>query len=531
MGGCGLAYEYTFSKIAADLLGNSARQWALVICIMLFCMGLGAEIQRHIPGRKILGSLLASQILLALLGGFGPFFLLSAFAWFPFNFGLVQYGLISLIGILIGFEIPLITRLNEDYSANIESNLASVLKFDYIGALVGGLVWTFLLPRFFNIHESAYILAFATLAAAFLCWLILAKRRHPAGVISLFAATAALAFGYQHSRQWALHAEQALFRDRIIHTATTPYQHIVLTQSQAGNLRCYINGHIQFSSTDEAIYHENLVHPAMQVAPRKNRVLVLGGGDGLALREILKYPEVAEIVLVDLDPEMTRLASEHPLLSELNAGSLSAPRVRVLENEAHLPSESAPLPLPNQRRPDLPLREGPTLRILNLDATRYAQQADGLFDLIFLDFPDPSSPGLAKLYARPFYQALREKLSPEGLLVQQSASPDRTKEAFLCIGRTLEAAGFAALPYHDHVPSFGEWGWWIATPRSSYSQAQLRQRILDISSLPDQLSYLTPALIHGSLHFGKNQLQTQADDITTLSQPAVLQHYLRGWQD
>lgn len=533
MGGCGLAYEYTFSKIASDLMGNSVRQWAVVIAVMLFCMGMGAEIQRFIPQRKVVTALLMSQILLALLGGFGPMMTLGAFAHFPYYFALVHYCIISVIGILIGFEIPLITRLNENYTADIKTNLASVLKMDYIGALLGALIWVFILPKFFNLHQIAYILGGLSILTALLCWVFFKDQVKNAQLLfmALIFSGLALGYGFIQSKSWAIHAEQAVYMDKVIFSTTTPYQHIVLTESRSGTLRCYINGHIQFSSSDEHIYHEHLVHPAMTVAGRKERVLVLGGGDGMAIREVLLHPEVKEIVLVDLDPEMTRLSQEHPILSQLNSQSLTDVKVTLVSNSALEKGSAYPLEHIKQRRLRRTVEpvKGPNLHILNLDAANYIKQAEGRFDVIILDFPDPSSPELAKLYSIPFYGELKHKLALDGVMVQQSTSPHRAKEAFLCIGRTLQASGFSAVPTHDHVPSFGEWGWWVATHAEYYTEDELFHSLENLSGLPEGLRYLTPKLIEASLHFGQGNLSTKETNITTLSEPAVLEHYLHGW--
>ena len=532
MGGCGLAYEYTFSRIASDLLGNSVQQWAVVIAIMMFCMGMGAEIQRFIPTKRVVSSMLGSQLLLALLGGFGPLFMLLAFSYAPYQFGLVHYSLISVIGLLIGFEIPLITRINEGYSEDIRDNLARVLKMDYIGGLAGGLLWIFVLPKFFSLHETAYILAFLTVAAAVFCWLFFRKLLHRPMLMltSIIITSVVLALGITNSHRWSLHAEQQLYLDRVIFSETTQYQHIVLTKDQRSHIRCYINGHIQFSSTDEHIYHELLVHPPMQLLSNKKRILVLGGGDGLAVREILKYPDVEEIVLVDLDPEMTQLAMQQPDFVRVNQGSLTAPPVQAVTNQAIASDGSYKLKTPNRRRTIQPgSPHSPELQIINLDAIAYVQQATGTFDCIILDFPDPSSPDLAKLYSLPFYQALKSKLNADGVLVQQSTSPYQAKEAFLCIGRTLKAAGYSAIPYHDHVPSFGEWGWWLAGHNAVRPPEILIQKLKNSDSLPTDTRYLTPDLIRASLVFGKEDLNTANSNITTFTQPAVLDYYLQGW--
>lgn len=535
MGGCGIAYEYTFSKVASDLLGNSTQQWAIVIALMLFCMGIGAEIQKAIKNDHVVSSLLYSQILLSLLGGFGPLLLLYVFSAYPLQFGLINYGIISIIGILIGFEIPLISRLNENYSNDIGSNLARVLKMDYIGALVGALVWVFILPKFFSLSETAYILGFISLAASIICWSFF-KRQSASSYIFLVAvtaATASLAWGYKQVDGWSAHAEQKLFLDPIVLNETSQYQHMIMTQNRYGTVRCYINGHIQFSSDDEYIYHEMLVHPVMALAGKAKRVLVLGGGDGLAVREILKYNSVKEVVLVDLDPMMTTIARKNPLMTKLNDNSLNSPKVAISSSAGITPGKSYALNIPNQRRVSLKDKKKPTpkLHIINVDAANYIKKNIGTFDIIICDFPDPSSNELSKLYSLHFYGELKKHLAPDGYMIQQSTSPFRAKEAFLCIGRTIRAADLTAVPLHDHVPSFGEWGWWVATHKSIQSEKNLKKSLSSITNLEVNTTYLTPQLIRSSLFFGKANLQTSEVDITTITQPSVLNYYLEGWKE
>ena len=534
MGGCGLAYEYTFSKIASDLLGNSVQQWAIIIAVMLFFMGVGSEIQRYISDKKVVSSLLYSQLLLAILGGFGPIFMLWAFTSFPLQYGLVHYGLTSVIGIIIGFEIPLISRLNERYTEDIGANLARVLKMDYIGALAGAVLWVFLLPKFFSLNETAFVLGFISLASTLLCWFYFARSTEtkPFFLTGLVITCALLGYGITQTNHWSISAEQNMYKDRIVYAETTPYQHIVLTQSNHGNLNCYINGHIQFSANDEHIYHEQLVHPAMAAHRNPKSILVLGGGDGLAVREILKYPSVEKIILVDLDPAMTRLASEHELFTRLNESSLTDEKVTLIDpTDSIQPGASYSLEQASQNRfiHQDSLKQKPSLQVLNIDASKYVEQVEGRFDIIICDFPDPSSPELSKLYSMSFYGALMKKLAHDGYLVQQSTSPYRAKDAFLCIGRTMQKAGLTAVPYHDHVPSFGEWGWWIASHPSYANEAQIKQNLNGINKITDYNRYLTPDLIKSSLHFGKEDLDTTETDITTTTQSAVLNHYLNGW--
>lgn len=534
MGGCGIAYEYTLSKVSSDLLGNSVQQWAVVIAVMLFFMGVGAEIQQRIPDRWLVDTLAGSQIALALLGGFGPLFLIQAFAFFPLHFSLVHYGLISLCGLLIGLEIPVITRLNESFMPSMRKNLGKVLRMDYAGALLGGLFWTFLLIPAFSITRTALILGLITLSGALVCVLIFRKQARFTRFWTLaIALTLAVSVvGFTRSKSWSLEAEQALYRDQVVHTVTSPYQRLVLTKSRTGNLRCYINGHLQFSESDEFIYHEMLTHPAMSLSARRERVLILGGGDGLALREILKYPEVREVVLVDLDPCMTRMATEHPDLVRLNQGAFSDQRVDLQIIPAQGTGERQETLVPDRAARFLPDDVAmPQVEMIHQDAAQYVARADGSFDAIILDFPDPSSPGLAKLYGLSFYGHLRGLLNEGGMVIQQATSPWHARDAFLCVGRTMTAAGFTTRALHANVPSFGDWGWWIAVPAGAMDPEELGRRLRASGDPSVPTRFLNRETLGAALVFAPDSLNSQYKDITTFDDPAIYRHYLRAWRE
>ena len=536
MGGCGLAYEYTLSRVAADLLGNSARQWALVIGVMMFCMGIGADLQKRISDRRLLDKFITAEIVLGLCGGCGPLLLLFTYGLAYEYYVLVQYLFICAIGLLLGFELPLIARLNEAHTTQLKFNLGKVLKMDYIGSLAGALFWVFLLPRFFTLIETGFVLGLLNLLAAAVLLCYFRDRVEFRGRLLLFllASLLVLGFGLVKARSYTAVAEQHLYRDRVIFSRTTRYQHIVLTRSKAGELSCYINGNLQFNSADEAIYHENLVHPVMSIAPHRKRVLILGGGDGLAAREVLKYPDVRELVLCDLDPEMTKLARTRPEFLELNRGSLKNARIKILENHALQPtgeSESIRVIDQNQRFSGRrKVEEVAKVSLVNLDAAKLLEQLAGRFDVIIIDFPDPNNDQLAKLYSQTFYRHLARRLAVDGLFVQQATSPVHAKEAFLCIGRTMQAAGLSVIPYHDNVPSFGEWGWWLGGRRESWSPAKLRWKLAAVNKLEVPTRYLTPELIRASLSFGRGQLETRETRITTLANHAIYDYYLKGWQ-
>jgi len=237
-----------------------------------------------------------------------------------------------------------------------------------------------------------------------------------------------LGVGLAQAKRITAAAEDNIYADEIILARDTRYQHIVLTRFK-DDIRLFLNSHLQFSSRDEYRYHEALIHPGLSAVAAPRRVLVLGGGDGLAVREILKYPQVESITLVDLDPEMTRLFSTHPMLTALNQKSFLSPKVHII----------------------------------NADAFPWVDSNTDNFDFVVIDFPDPTNYSLGKLYTTAFYRAAARHLSAQGLMVVQSTSPMFARDSYWCIVETLKQAGLKTYPYHVYVPSFGEWGFVIAS--------------------------------------------------------------------
>ena len=533
MGGCGLAYEYTISKLASDLLGNSVKQWAIIIGVMMFFMGVGADLQKHFSSKKMVHTFIGGEIALGLVGAFGPLAMLYTYGQFYTHYIFVQYTLVATIGLLIGLEIPLLTRINEQYSRGLKFNLGSMLRMDYIGALLGALVWVFLLPKYFSLVETGFVLGFITILTAMVALVFFRRQLHRPWGISSFGVVSLIlvGLGFSQASRWEVDGLQYLYKDQVVLTKKSIYQHVVVTRSQANHISLYINGHLQFNSADEAVYHENLVHPAMSLAPRKDRVLILGGGDGLAAREVLKYPEVKHITLCDLDPMITELARTDPYFLELNQGSLGDKRVQVVDNQAHTPGPLTGISTPNQKNP---LGRGAAItsevNIINMDAVAYLRQVPGLFDVVIIDFPDPNAPELAKLYSRWFYELVQKRMTPGAIMVQQSTSPYFAKEAFLNIGRTMSAAGLAVIPYHDNVPSFGEWGFWLGGGRKWHQEHQLYEQMASIESLEVDTKYLTPQLMGSTLLFGRDRLTTTKTDINTIVSGKLHEYYLQGWQ-
>lgn len=533
VGICGISYEYTFSRLGSDILGDSVKQWAITIGLMMFFMGVGADLQKYLPDRLNVDSFIFLEVLLGLLGGVGPTLSLYMFGHFHDHFILVHYFFICAIGLMIGLEIPLLTRVNQKTVPSLKHNLGLILKMDYIGSFIGAMVWVFLLPIFFNVLEISYFLGIINVGVALFTWNWFHHWMKYPKAIPLFAllVVAILLAGLVNGKKITTTAEQKLYRDTIIHTQTTPYQRIVITESRSGDLYLYINGHLQFSSVDEHIYHEFLVHPVMSATTVHKKVLVLGGGDGLAVREILKYKDVESVTLVDIDPEMTSLASELPALVKLNRGSLLNDRVRQRQAGGISPGDIIRISQQGQgyfrRHKEF---NDISVHILNLDAYQFVDSVSGIFDVIIIDFPDPNNQSLSKLYSREFYTLLKNKLAFDGLLIQQASSPASAKDAFLMIGRTLSAAGFASVPIHHTVPSFGDWGWWIAGHRERNGKKGLKQWIGKGRSVMPETRYITRELIGSSLYFGKGVLTTERRDINSILDSRVFRAYRKAWQ-
>lgn len=451
---CGLVYELAAGALASYLLGDSVLQFSTVIGTYLFAMGIGSWLSRYIE-RQLVAAFLRIELLVGLVGGLMPAALFVAHNLLPAAsqsaFRVLLYALVLLVGVLVGLEIPLVMRIlkrqfSERYA--LKDLVSQVLTFDYLGALVVALAFPLLLVPQLGLIRTGVV--FGLLNAAVAVWALQLFRGELRrwGAHALACAVVVLAllaglFSAEHLTSWA---EDRFYGDRVIYKASSDYQRIVVTGGPAG-IRLFLNGNLQFHERDEYRYHEALVHPAMAAHGAPKRVLVLGGGDGLALREILKYPAVERITLVDLDPHMTRLFAEQPLLRALNRDALHSAR----------------------------------LQIVNADAFTWLEQQQGFWDVVVIDFPDPSSYAIGKLYSTSFYQVLDQHLATSGYAVIQTTSPLIARRSFWTVVATLEAAGLTTTPYHAHVPSFGEWGFVLASRRPWHMPDRL----------PDDLRFLT----------------------------------------
>lgn len=456
---CGLAYELIAGALSSYLLGDSVFQFSSIIGCYLFAMGVGSHLSRYVADRDALARFVDVELLVGLIGGLSATLLFLVFAWASAPFRTVLYALVFVLGVLVGMEIPLVMRVLNNRPGEFRDMVARVLTFDYLGALVVSLLFPLVLAPRLGLARTA--LLFGLLNVGIALWttrrfrheLTAAPRQTAIGALLLGLLTGGMVASETLTR-WS---ERGLFGDEIVYAETTPYQRLVLTRHR-DDLRLYLNGNLQFSSRDEHRYHEALVHPALAALPGARRVLVLGGGDGLAVREILKYPQVETIQLVDLDPAMTQLFSQSGPLASLNGGSLNNPRVKVA----------------------------------NADAARWLEDHDEQYDLIVADFPDPSNYALGKLYSVPIYRLMARHLAAGGYLVVQSTSPYYAPHAFWCVAATLREAGFQTWPYHAYVPSFGEWGYILAGTRPGYrppTRYPVPTRFLDATSTAEMFRF------------------------------------------
>lgn len=534
-GASGLVNQYVLATVTTYILGNSIEQFSMVIACMMLMMGVSGFVQSKMSDENLLQKFIAVEILMALLGGFAPLAVYAAFGFVEHSFQVVHYFFVLSIGFLIGFEIPLVMRIIDQHRISLRVNLSIVYAMDYIGAFVGAVIWVKFLLKNFPLTEISFIVAgfnFVVAAATIIYFLSQGIIKRPLVHVGVLMATAVvLLLGYSYNRPATDLLEQRFYEDKIIHKATTQYQHIVLTHNKKlDDTRLYINGNTQFSSTDEVRYHEFLVHPVMSAAPSIKRVLILGGGDGLALRETNKYSEIESVTLVDLDPEMVKLASSHPRLVELNDHAFENAKVRTepIRVDTQTTKQSIYLDEPYQERGKEQWIA--SVNVFNVDADQFLRNdTDRVWDAVIIDLPDPSAVELAKLYSKQFYQTLKRHLTDEAYVAIQATSPYHAKNAYLAIGETLKAAGFSVLPYRQNIPSFGDWGFYLAWIGEE-EPATLRARLSDLRHVGPSTDFITPELLAASFAFGKGELNTNEPCINTLMQPCLLTEYLdRSW--
>jgi spermidine synthase len=479
---CGLVYELVAGAIASYLLGDSVTQFSTVIGTYLFAMGVGSGLSRFVV-RGVAARFVLIELMVGLVGGYSSSILFLAFS-FTDAFRVVLYALVFVIGALVGLEIPLLMRILRD-RFDFKDVVAHVLTFDYLGALGASLLFPLVLVPHVGLIRAAILFGLLNAAVALWTTYLLKDMLGPKRMLRALAVVVIgmLVGGWFAADRILALGESTLYADDVVLAKNTPYQRIVLT-AWKDDLRLFLNSHLQFSSRDEYRYHEALVHPGLAAMPGARRVLVLGGGDGLALREVLRYRHVEHVTLVDLDPEMTRLFATHPELVKLNAHAFADPRVRVI----------------------------------NADAFIWTDETAEVFDFAVIDFPDPSNFSIGKLYTTAFYRTLMRRLGPEGRFVVQSTSPMFARRSFWCIVQTIETVGLNAAPYHVYVPSFGEWGFVLAG----------RQRGPLPSAMPEGLRYLTAASVPALFDFPLDMTRVQVEP-NQLNTQALVRYYEQEW--
>jgi spermidine synthase len=480
---CGLLYELAAGALASYVLGDSVLQFSTIIGTYLFAMGVGSWLSRYFE-RQLPAHFLRIELLVALIGGALPATLFIANAYVPGAFRLLLYGMVFMVGMLAGLEIPLVMRILRRNVA-LKDLVSQVLTFDYLGALAVSLAFPLILvPQLGLIRTGLLFGALNALVALWAVWLFRHELRH----VRAHAVACLLVLGFLLSGLWGANylttlAEDKFYQDRIVFSETSPYQRIVVTHGRLGH-RLYLNGNLQFAQSDEYRYHEALVHPAMAAHGAPKKVAVLGGGDGMAVREVLKYPSVESVTLVELDPNMTRVFTHNPALAALNTNALQSPKVKVV----------------------------------NTDAFGWLQQGTDQFDVIVVDFPDPTNFSIGKLYTNSFYALLEQRLSASGYAVVQTTSPLIARQSYWTVVHTIESVGLTTHPYHAHVPSFGEWGFVLASRRPWRMP----------ETLPTGLRFLTPQTLAQLFDFPLDMARVPAE-VNRLSNQALVSTYEREW--
>ena len=481
---CGLIYELIAGALASYLLGDSITQFSTIIGVYLFSMGIGSYLSRFFT-KNLTAVFVEVEILVGVIGGSSAALLFLAFEHVS-AFRVLLYGLVTITGTLVGLEIPILMRILSQ-ELELKDLVSKVFTFDYVGALLASLLFPLVLVPHLGLVRSAFLFGMINVAIAFWALYLFKGRVMWARVTGATAAMAlvVLGLGFAYSGQIMTYAETAAYPDQVIYTKSTPYQRIVLTNGR-GDLRLFLNGNLQFSSRDEYRYHEALVHVGLAAHTAAENVLVLGGGDGLAVREILRYPNVRSVTLVDLDHGMTDLFQTNELLRKLNRDALLDPRVTVINADAFIWLKG--------------------------------QEEGAKWDYVVVDFPDPSNFSLGKLYSETFFRKLRKHVTSDGGVVVQSTSPFVARKSFWCVETTMQAAGFQTAPYHAYVPSFGEWGfiWGGAKP---YAKP---------TALPEGLKFLSLATVDELFHFPPDMERVRTD-VNKLNNQALVRYFEDEW--
>jgi len=477
----GLIYELLEGTVSSYFLGDSIFHFSLVIGLFMSAMGIGSWLSRFVE-KELIKVFIYLQLSIAIIGGYSTVMLFYAFAVID-NYEPFLYLSTISIGAMLGVEIPLIIRILKDYFS-LKTNVSNVFTMDYIGALIASLLFPMVfLPQLGLLQTGLF---FGTLNAfiALMSWYLFRSELPRRTLFYIVGVLLILGAGFYKIGAYSAFIEHRLYKDDIIYSETTPYQSMVVTRN-GERFRLYINGALQFDTLDEYRYHEALVHPAMIATVKHEKILIIGGGDGMALREVLKYSDVQAVTLVDLDSKITELFKKSPLLKRLNNNSFSDPRAQVI----------------------------------NQDAWKFLESSQTLYDVIVIDLPDPNNISLSRLYSKKFYTIVHQHLSFGGAMVAQSTSPMYARKAFYSIVKTIQSTAKNTLAYHVYVPSFGEWGFTLAMNHAIHFQTD---------KLAKDLRYLTPIQLQVMQVFPPDMSAIDVQINTLLYHP-LMQYYNDGW--
>lgn len=488
----GIVAEYILATMATYFIGDSVFQWTMIVSVMLFSMGIGSRASQFVKS-NLLDWFIITEFTLSIFVCYSALIIYTAVGFMEYRVVLI-YAQAIITGFLIGMEIPLVARINESYE-DLRENISNVMALDYIGSLVGGVLFAFICVPYIGLTYTPFIFGTVNFAVALLMiWLlrklVVLKFRKQISFYLVFTALV-VGVGFYFAKPITFYGEQKRYHDKIIFEQQSKYQKIVLTQWK-NNYWLYLNGHQQLSTYDEWHYHEPLVHPVMKAALHPQDILILGGGDGFAAREIFKYPSVESITLVDLDKAVTDLGQKNEIFLSFNQGSLNDERVSII----------------------------------NQDGFTYMEGEEKYYDVIIIDLPDPRSVDINRLYTKEFYELCYKRLRPNGLLITQSGCPYYATKAFKCVTKTLKAAGFSVTPIHHQILSLGEWGWNIAAKNTDDATLKSRLRALKFEDIETQWINAEAMLMMTS--FGKDFVPAFDVEVNTIAHPILYRYYLDG---
>ena len=482
---CSIIYELLISTAATYFLGDSVKQFSITIGIYLFSMGIGAYLSKF-NQEKPLSYFVSIEYVLGLIGGLSiPIMYYLFVNVTPSEMQFYTWLLIFIIGLMTGMEVPLLTYAVQN--VDIKESLSNILSLDYLGGLLATLIFPFVLLPFIGLFYSSLIFGIINILLGMMLAATLIKEKKTKyiiiGLINLGVLVTFVLMAGKLLHAW----DENIYKAPLAVKEQTSHQLIVMTKKK-DDIRLFLNRVIQFSSEDEHRYHESLVHPPIIMSDNPKRVLILGGGENLASREVLKHPEVEHIDIVDLDSMIFHLAKTHPDLVQINKKAASDPKVH--------------------------LHVG--------DAFNFLKENNEPYDVIISDLPDPNSEATAKLYTTQFFQLAKRSLVEDGIFITQSGEIYMANSAFSCIVNSLQEVFPNVNPYHTYIPSFGDWGFVVGSNRE-----------LDFDRLNQPIDfytkYLTPEAMQESLQWPKD-IPIKSTSINTMDNPVILQYFLEDWE-